>query len=48
MLIFGNVAEKLSFALANDGNTHKWVIGLVTKKVLKTYVHYNICPKMTY
>ena len=40
------MAEKRIFAGASNKNTHKWAIGLVTRKVLKTHEQLKICPKM--
>ena len=38
--------RKTDFCRASNENTHKWVIGLVTRKVLKTHEQNKICPKM--
>ena len=40
------MAEKRIFCRASNENTHKWAIGLVTRKVLKTHEQHKICPYM--
>ena len=31
---------------ASNENTHKWAIGLVNRKVLKTHEQHEICPEI--